>query len=196
MSFDTVTEFEHQLAEYFNSPYCVATDCATHAIELCLRLKGIKKTSCPGHTYISVPMTLEKLNIGWSFNDEQWRDLYCFEGTNIYDAAVFWEAKRYIPKSMMCLSFQFKKPLSLGRGGAILLDNKHEAEQLRRMAYDGRERNMPWAEQLDSISHMGYHYYMTPETALSGIEKLYQTKRTKDWSWQDYPDLSLAPVFK
>lgn len=196
MSFDTVTEFEYQLAEYFNSPYCVTTDCATHAIELCLRLKQIKKTSCPRHTYISIPMTLEKLNIEWSFTDERWRDLYRFEGTNIYDAAVFWETKKYIPNSMMCLSFQFKKPLSLGRGGAILLDDKQEADRLRRMSHDGRNRIKAWAEQLDSISEMGYHYYMTPETALLGVEKLYQATKTKDWSWQDYPDLSLAPVFK
>lgn len=196
MSFNTVTEFENQLAEYFNSPYCVATDCATHAIELCLILKQIKKTSFPKHTYLSIPMTLKKLNIDWSFNDEQWQDLYCFEGTNIYDAAVFWETKRYISNSMMCLSFQFKKPLSLGRGGAILLDNKEEAEQLRRMSYDGRERNTPWAEQVNSMSHMGYHYYMTPETAYLGIEKLHQAKKIKEWSWQDYPNLSLAPVFK
>lgn len=196
MSFIPITEFENQLAEYFNAPYCVTTDCATHAIELCLRLKRIKKTSCPRHTYISVPMTLEKLNIEWSFNYEQWRDLYCFEGTNIYDAAVFWESKKYITNSMMCLSFQFKKPLNLGRGGAVLLDNKQEAEQLRRMSYDGRERDIMWVEQLDSISQMGYHYYMTPETALLGIEKLHQTKKEKDWGWQDYPDLSLAPIFK
>ena len=196
MSFDTVAEFEHQLAEYFNSPYCVTTDCATHAIELCLRLKQIKKTSCPCHTYISVPMTLEKLNIEWSFNDEKWRGLYCFEGTNIYDAAVFWEPSGYISNSMMCLSFQYQKTLSLGRGGAILLGNKEEAEQLKKLSCDGRTRDRLWKEQLDSISQMGYHYYMTPETALLGIEKLYQVKKTKDWSWQDYPDLSLAPVFK
>lgn len=196
MSFNTVTEFEHQLAEYFNSPYCVTTDCATHAIELCLRLKQIKKTSCPRHTYISVPMTLEKLNIEWSFNNEKWRDLYCFEGTNIYDAAVFWELSGYISNSMMCLSFQYQKTLSLGRGGAILLGNKEEAEQLKKLSCDGRTRDRLWKEQLDSISQMGYHYYMTPETALLGIEKLYQVKKTKDWSWQDYPDLSLAPVFR
>lgn len=196
MSFNTVTEFENRLSEYFNSPYCVATDCATHSVELCLRLKKIKKTSCPAHTYLSIPMTLEKLGIHWSFNNEHWQDLYCFEGTNIYDAAVFWEPGGYILESMMCLSFQFRKPLSLGRGGAILLDNKDDAEQLRKMSCDGRERDILWKEQLYSISHIGYHYYMTPETALQGIEKLPNVKKNKEWSWQDYPDVSQASVFK
>ena len=65
MSFSKVTLFEDQLAEYFGAPFCVATDCATHAIELCLRLKKIKKTECPSHTYLSVPMTLGRLGINW-----------------------------------------------------------------------------------------------------------------------------------
>ena len=196
MSFSKVTQFENQLAEYFGAPFCVATDCATHAIELCLRLKKIKKTGCPSHTYLSITMTLEKLGIDWQFNNNRWEDFYKFTNTNIYDAAVFWTPRGYIKGSMMCLSFQFKKTLSLGRGGAILLDNKDEAEHLRRMAYDGRNRDEHWTEQLHSISQIGYHYYMTPETAQQGLEKLSTVKKNKDWSWQDYPDLSQVPVFK
>ena len=34
----TVLEFEKRVADFFGSPYAVATDCCTHAIELCLRL--------------------------------------------------------------------------------------------------------------------------------------------------------------
>jgi dTDP-4-amino-4,6-dideoxygalactose transaminase len=96
----------------------------------------------------------------------------------------------------MCLSFQFKKTLSLGRGGAILLDNEEEADQLRRMTYDGRHRNELWTKQLHSISQLGYHYYMTPEIAQQGLEKLSTVEKNKDWSWRDYPDISQAPVFK
>ena len=32
-----VENFEKTIADYFNAPYAIATDCCTHAIELCLR---------------------------------------------------------------------------------------------------------------------------------------------------------------
>lgn len=38
----------------------------------------------------------------------------------------------YIPNTYMCLSFQFQKHLSLGRGGMILLDNKEDAIILKK----------------------------------------------------------------
>lgn len=40
---NTVELFEIKIANFFGSPYAVATDCCTHAIELCLQLKSIKK---------------------------------------------------------------------------------------------------------------------------------------------------------
>ena len=41
MSFDTVKEFEQQIAKFYGAPYAVATDCCTHAIELCLRVEPV-----------------------------------------------------------------------------------------------------------------------------------------------------------
>ena len=61
-----------------------------------------------------------------------------------YDAAVMWEKDSYLFGSMMCLSFQFQKHLSLGRGGAILLDNEEDMIELKKMSYDGRLPNIPW----------------------------------------------------
>jgi hypothetical protein len=48
------------------------------------------------------------------------------------------------------------------------------------------------------IDTMGYHYYMTPETALLGLEKLEKVKNQipKEWSYSDYPNLSQMSVFK
>ena len=43
---------------------------------------------------------------------------------NVIDAAVLWEKNSYVKGTMMCISFQFQKHLSLGRGGMILLDDK------------------------------------------------------------------------
>lgn len=194
--FNIINDFESTVAEFYGARYGVAVDCATHAVELCLRLQAIKSTDCPKHTYLSIPMTLSKINIDWSWRDEQWKDYYYLGGTNIIDAAVFWKEQSYISGTMMCLSFQFRKHLSLGRGGMILLDNKEDRDLLIKMSYDGRTRETPWAQQ--SVDCMGYHYYMTPETAQLGLEKFAdaRSKEPKPWSYLDYPDLSTMPVFK
>ena len=39
MNFETVQEFEKQIAKFYGAPYAVATDCCTHAVELCLRIE-------------------------------------------------------------------------------------------------------------------------------------------------------------
>jgi PAS domain-containing protein len=126
---------------------------------------------------------------------EKWQDYYTITNTNIIDAAVYWKKNGYIRNTLMCLSFQYKKHLSLGRGGMILTDNKETAMQLKKMSYDGRLPNIPWAEQ--NVDMMGYHYYMTPENADIGIDKFKTASITepKQWSYLNYPDLSMMKVF-
>ena len=110
--------------------------------------------------------------------------------TGVIDAAVFWKRDGYIPGKFMCLSFQFQKHLSLGRGGMILTDDADAAKKLKKMSYDGREPNVPWRKGTEA-STMGYHYYMTPETAEIGINKLQKAIKTepREWTVQDWPDL-------
>jgi len=191
-----VNNFENKIAEFYNAPYAVATDCCTHAIELCLRHEGYNDITVPTHTYISVPFTLRKLNINWKFEYQEWEDFYYLGNTNIIDAAVYWKQNGYIQNTYMCLSFQYKKQLSLGRGGAILLQNKEDYDILKKMSYDGRSQNKPWIEQ--NIDTIGYHYYMTPETAKLGLKKLEKVKNEipKQWNYADYPDLTQMSVFK
>jgi dTDP-4-amino-4,6-dideoxygalactose transaminase len=194
--FNIVDNFEKTVAEFFNAPFSVSTDCCTHAIELCLRLKGIKTIKIPTHTYLSVPMTAVKLNLNWSWEENNWKDFYILSNTNIIDAAVYWQRGGYIKNTLMCLSFQYRKHLGLGRGGMILLDNEQERNELVKMAYDGRQRHIPWMDQ--EITSVGYHYYMTPETAELGLKKFNQVKdnEPKLWSYKDYPDLSTMEIFK
>ena len=196
MSFNSVKEFEKKIAEWFGSKYAVAVDCCTHGIELCLRLYNISVITVPKRTYLSVPMLANKMNIDLKWKDEKWKDYYQIGDTKIYDAAVLWKKNSYIPGTFMCLSFQFQKHLSLGRGGMILLDNEEDYTALKRMSYDGRVPNVPWREQ--NISTMGYHYYMTPETAQNGLTKLPDAiKETpRQWVWTDWPDLREMEVFK
>ena len=190
-----VLEFEKTIAEYFNSPYAIAVDCCTHAIELCLRYHNSNNVSCPKYTYLSVPMTFMKLGLDWKFTDEEWNNYYTIGNTNIIDGAVYWKQNGYIPDTFMCLSFQFKKHLKLGRGGMILLDDKTAYDKLSKMRYDGRDISIPWA--LQDIDTLGYHYYMTPETANKGIEEFNKVKDNPVtiWSYKNYPDLSTMKVF-
>jgi len=191
----TVQQFENEIANWFGSPYAVATDCCTHAIELCLRYKQIKKTSCPTRTYVSIPMTLEKLGIEWDWYEEDWTSYYYLKDTNIIDAATLWRENGYIPGTLTCISFQFQKHLSLGRGGAILCDDQRDYDNLKKMSYDGRLPDIPWAEQ--DIDSLGYHYYMTPETAQLGLNKLPTAIKTQPdiWGHLHYPIVKDMKIF-
>jgi len=194
MSFEVVKTFENKIAEFFGAPYAVAVDCCTHGLELCLRRQHINTIQVPTHTYISVPFLSAKLNIFLEWKDEEWKDYY-YLTDNIIDAAVLWKKDSYIAGTFMCLSFQFKKHLSLGRGGMILCDSKEDAIALKKMTYDGRHPDAPWMEQ--NIESVGYHYYMTPETAQNGLNKLEKaiTTKPKRWTVNDWPDLTRMKVF-
>ena len=196
MSFDIIRDFENKIAKFFGSPHAVAVDCCTHAIELCLRHQNIQQYTVPKRTYISVPFLANKLNIKFDWRDEDWQDYYYLGGTNIIDAAVLWKENSYIPSTFMCISFQYRKHLSLGRGGIILTDSKKDVIMLKKMSYDGRLPDIPWREQ--NIDTMGYHYYMTPETAKLGLEKLPNAIKTKpkQWTVSDWPDLTKMEIFK
>ena len=196
MSFKAVNDFENKIAKFYDAPYSVAVDCCTHAIELCLRYNHTAEMTIPTRTYISIPFLAIKLGIKWTWEEEGWSDYYYLGRTNIIDAAVFWKKDGYIPGTLMCLSFQFQKHLNLGRGGMILTDDKKAKDELQKMSYDGRLPDIPWREQ--NINSVGYHYYMTPETAANGLEKLPDAIKIqpKQWSLLDWPDLRTLEIFK
>jgi dTDP-4-amino-4,6-dideoxygalactose transaminase len=196
MSFEVIREFEIKIAEFYGAPHAVAIDCCTHAIELCLRYKKVEKFTVPPNTYPSIPNLAQKIGIEFEWEEQDWSDFYFLGGTNIVDAAVYWKKDGYIPNSLMCLSFQYQKHLSLGRGGMILTDDYDAAHKLTQMSYDGREPDTPWRDQ--NISIIGYHYYMTPETASLGLEKLPKAIKTEPrvWDIEEWPDLTQMEVFK
>lgn len=197
MSFNVVHEFEKEIAKFFGAPYAVAVDSCTHGIELCIRYQNLSYINVPRRTYISVPFLADKLKIQLQWRDEDWNDYYLVNNhlKPIYDAAVLWKQDSYISGSYMCISFQFQKHLSLGRGGIILCDTKKDYDILKRMSYDGRHPNTPWREQ--DIEVHGYHYYMTPETAQQGLDKLPAAIKAtpRQWKVTDWPDLSKMKVF-
>lgn len=169
--FNKIKEFEEQLSIFTGAPYVVTTDCCTHAIELCMMLDGVNTCSFTAFTYLSVPQTMRKLNIDFSFIDESWVGEYQFHGTRIWDSARRLEPNMYRPRQLQCLSFGYTKPLDIGRGGAILLDNKEDYITLSKMRYDGRDLDIsPWEDQIEFA--MGYHYKLNPEECIRGITTL------------------------
>lgn len=198
MNFDVVSTFENKVSEFFGSKYAVAVDSCTHGLELCLRYTKETKINVPKRTYLSVPFLSEKIGLEREWRDENWENYYTVNYGNkkIIDAAVLWKKNSYIPNTFMCISFQYQKHLSLGRGGIILLDNEVDYLSLKKMSYDGRLPNVPWRDQ--DIDTVGFHYYMTPETAKLGLDKLQMAIDTspRQWVVTDWPDLTKMQIFK
>ena len=198
MNFEVVSTFENKIAEFFGSPYAVAIDSCTHGLELCLRYTNETKINVPKRTYLSVPFLAEKIGLEREWRDENWENYYTINYGNkrIIDAAVLWKKNSYIPNTFMCISFQYQKHLSLGRGGVILVDNEVDYNSLKKMSYDGRLPNIPWRTQ--DIDTVGFHYYMTPETAQLGLDKLQMAIDTppRQWVVTDWPDLTEMKIFK
>jgi dTDP-4-amino-4,6-dideoxygalactose transaminase len=195
--FKPLFEFEKAVAEFFDSPFAIATDCCTHALEMCLRLSQHKKIRCPKQTYISIPFMLEKINVDYTFVDSQWEEYYYLK-PDVIDAATFWKKCGYIKHTKMCISFHIKKHINIGKGGMILLDDEVEYKRLQKMRYDGRSIYDQVNYENDDISEIGYHYYMTPETAEIGLkifdQKKYLTAKSK--SYKDYSDVTKCSYFK
>ena len=191
--FDLITEFEQALAEYTGAKYAVMTDCCTHALELSFLATGYKRTQFTPHTYISIPMMLKKIDVEYEFNDNiNWNGMYYFWHTNIWDSARSLYENMYKDGQIMCLSFGYDKPMTIGRGGAILLDDQELYKKLKLMCYDGRDLSItPWAKQ--KTFQMGYHYRPTPEEAKRGLELL--GSHQEQYKFKQYPDLRKLSIW-
>lgn len=191
VSFEPILEFEQTLAQHTGAPYVVATDCCTHALELCLRYQRPKWVHFTAYTYLSVPMVMHKLGVNYSYVDEPWTGEYPIHGTTIWDSARLLAPGMYRPGQMQCVSFGRDKPLAIGRGGAILLDDHRAYEIMLRQRYDGRDLAVtPWSNQRNF--YIGYHYKMNPEEAQIGLEKLAGVDPVP--KYREYPDLRRCTI--
>lgn len=193
--FDTVHEFERAVAEYAGAPYGIATDCCSHAIFICAKYYRLRnglpdRVTIPRNTYVSVPMQLMHAGYSVDFSDTEWEGAYTIEPTNIVDAAPRFRRGMYVPGTHHCVSFQFKKILSTIRGGMILTDDADLHDWAQKAVHDGRDMSIPYEQ--DRIGMLGYHMFMTPETAQMGLDKL---SIIPDWNpdkagSHTYPDVS------
>jgi dTDP-4-amino-4,6-dideoxygalactose transaminase len=197
--FNKILEFETALAAFTGAPYAIMTDCCTHAIELCLRYDQIRECTFTPYTYLSIPMTMHKLGIRYDYfpdhlpHRQQWAGEYKFELTRIWDSARRLETNMYRVGQMQCVSFGHDKPLAIGRGGAILLDDESAYQALLRMRYDGRDLTIsPWVEQREF--RVGYHYRPTIEEAERGMELLsqYQSQPPREVVYPDCRQISIV----
>lgn len=188
MNLSIIKDFEQALVQYTGAPYAIMTDCCTHAIELCLRYERVKECQFTPYTYISVPMTMHKLGIEFTYieqDTQRWVGEYQFINTRVWDSARRLEPGMYRTGSMMCLSFGYSKPLEIGHGGAILLDDPKAYQTILRQRYDGRDLSIsPWQEQQEF--EVGYHYRPAIEDAVKGLEMLPTIKPQSQYV--AYPD--------
>jgi dTDP-4-amino-4,6-dideoxygalactose transaminase len=200
---DFIGIFEQRLCDYTGAPFAVAVDRCTNAILLALEYQKKKKQKIilPTHTYMSVPMTL--INYGYNvwLEFEEWMNNYQIGNTNIYDYAVGFKQNMYIPGQIQCISFQQKKRVAIGTGGAILLDDPVMYEKLKRMRHDGRTTHIGTNEDIEKHANeimIGYHMNMTPDGAAKGILLLNQLdERTYvPGYFKNYPNLTQLPCFK
>ena len=196
--------FEKNLSLFTGAKYVVLTDRCTNAIFLSLwyymkyRDVQIKEISIPARTYQSIPMTLKNLlGLDIVFTDEKWVGEYkVFK--NIYDCAVNFSRAMYKPGTVQCISFQQKKALPIGKGGAILLDDKNMYETLKRLSYDGRGRYLSDREEIQNDPERvlcGFHMNMSPDEAAKGILLLNQFQPKLPGTWEDYEDLRQLKCF-
>jgi len=195
--FDKILKFEQELAEFCGAPYAIMTDCCTHAIELCLRYDRVKECEFTPYTYLSIPMLMHKLGIQYQYSDHAWQRWvgeYPFLNTRIWDSARRLERNMYRAGTMQCMSFGHGKPLHIGRGGAIILDDATAYDTIIRMRYDGRDLGIsPWITQQEF--KVGYHYKPTPEEAQQGLALLEGLReRCPEPYHVDYADLRTITI--
>ena len=194
--FEKIIEFETALAQFTGAPYVVMTDCCTHAIELCMRHDCVEFCTFTPFTYLSIPMLMHKLGVKYQYLDhawQRWAGEYSFLDTRIWDSARRLESGMYRPGQMQCLSFGHDKPLPIGRGGAILLDDETAYRALLAMRYDGRDLTIsPWIAQREF--RVGYHYRPTIEEAERGLALLerYTSQAPRAVSYPDCRQIKIV----
>jgi len=200
---EIINSFEQRISEYAGSKYGISVDSGTNAFFLSLLylkkqkiLKDGDTLTIPSRTYLSIPMTIKNLGLNIKFEDMKWNGCYKIEPTNIYDSAVRFTKDMYIKDSIFILSFQYRKHLSIGRGGMVLTDDKNMAKWLEMARFNGKHKNINrW---IDKFEILGYDMYMTPEQAARGLTLMNYVKENNPdcGGYKDYPDLSNQGVFK
>lgn len=171
-------EFEQSLSEYTGAPYVVTIDNACNALFLCLYYeKNISKKlksntiTIPERTYPGVPPEIIRngFEIMWKpVKGKYLEGPYQLEPSNVWDSALRFTHKMYIPGTFMCISMTggLKNFKAGAKMGAILCDSEEAAVWFKRARFSGR-REMPYME--DNLDQLGWNFYLNPELAVRGL---------------------------
>jgi hypothetical protein len=196
---DIVDLFEAKLADFAGSKFAVLTDSCSNAIFLCLKLRAIMRdVLIPRQTYASIPMQIIHAGGTPRFTDISWSGAYELGDTKIVDGAGRFRRGMYESDTLHTLSFQIKKRLPIGRGGAILTDSESEYRWLKLASYDGRDLTTPYSSQ-NHLTALGWHMYMTPEDAARGIllmDRVIGGPLEDTMSFENYPPLTDWEIFR
>lgn len=213
--YGVVDEFERQMADYAGSAEAVAVDSGSSAIFLSLHyhelLRSVDEARrgdtepstpevvIPKQTFCGVAGAVCHNRLTLKFTSKPWLGHYWLSPYPVVDACCWLQKDMYhqilleSPDSRppsVCLSFQYKKPLPIGRGGMILLEDKQQAEWLRMARWHGRDLDTGEAK------FMGWHMKMEPERAARGLEMMTRLSSAGEISQFDYPDLSQMQAYK
>lgn len=199
-AYGIVRDFEAVIADYTGAPYAIAIDSCTNALLLACAYSKVKEVEIPKRTYVGVPHSIRNAGGKIKFREESWVGMYQLTPYPIFDAARLFTTKMYRPGTLMCLSFHWTKHLPIGRGGAILCDDKRAVVQLKKMRFDGRTEGV--SPKNDVFDVLGWHVLMSPDAAAQGLMLMAGMKdHNEPLPWgpgtsSDYGDLSQQDIFK
>lgn len=192
-AFDIVKVFESEMAHFTGSKYAVAVDTCTAALFLSCRYLHVNEVKIPNKTYCSVPCSIIHAGGRVVFENISWSGIYYLKPYPIIDAACRFRRGMYVKDTYMCLSFQYKKNLPIGRGGMILTNCKRSYEWFKLARFSGRHE-VPLMQ--DTPEMIGWSCYMEPERAAKGLQLLQDIGDGKPDLHFDYPDLSQNKIYK
>jgi hypothetical protein len=220
------SDFEEALCKYTGAPYAVALDNASNALFLALTYEfryheaiyGPNPTVViPSYTYPSVPCEIIHAGakvkfskysnlIGRPFKETNSRYIkgpYALFPTNVWDSALRFTHDMYLSDTHMCLSFTGPyKHLKLGKGGAILTDDKNAYKWFKKARFSGRDECSYHTDNFDKDPIIGWNFYMMPEIAARGLLLMTQfyeqdgTPKNNPDLELPYPDLSQFEIYK
>lgn len=197
-------DFEKALSDYTGAPYVVTVDNASNAIFLSLMYENIngKEITIPSRTYPSVPCEVIHAGGKVKFDKVDGNTLkgaYQLSPTKVWDSALRFTSKMYIPNTHMCISFTGPyKHFKLSKGGAILTDDENAYFWFKRARYSGR-RECSYHD--DNLDMLGWNFYMMPELAARGLLLMNQFYTSKGVAIENpdlelsYPDLSRFKIY-
>lgn len=197
-------EFEEKLAQYTGAPYAIAIDNGSNALFLALMYEKVsgQTISIPCRTYPSVPCAIKHAGANIKFEPVVGKTIkgaYQLKPTRVWDSALRFTSKMYIPNTHMCLSFTGPyKHFKLSKGGAIITDDYQASLWFKRARYSGRRE---CSYHTDHFDMLGWNFYMMPELAARGLLLMNQfynldgTPKHNEDLELPYPDLSKFDIY-